>query len=59
MVDSREFPDISKVLDINNPPYGSASLLNTLSVDFERYPSLKEVSLFHIALLGPGKLSDM
>ena len=57
LVDSRVFPEVTKVLDINSPPYGKASFLNTLSVDYERYPSLARVSLFHIALLGPGEYS--
>ena len=56
LIDSREFPEVSRVLDISSPPHGTASFLNTLAVDYERYPSLKEISLFHIALLGPGEI---
>jgi len=54
LVDSVQFPEVSKVLDIDVPPHGKASFLNTLSVDYDRYPSLAGISLFHIALLGPG-----
>ena len=56
LIDSRQYPDVANVLDIPAPPYGKASLLNTLAVDFEKYPDLAKISLFHVALLGPGKL---
>ena len=55
LVDPAQFPEVTKVLDIDVPPHGKASFLNTLSVDYERYPSLAGISLFHIALLGPGE----
>ena len=55
LVDSTQFPEVTKVLDISVPPHGKASLLNTLAVDYERYPSLAGISLFHIGLLGPGE----
>ena len=55
LVDSRQYPEVANILDIPAPPYGKASLLNTLAVDFEKYPDLAKISLFHIAVLGPGK----
>ena len=59
LIDSSKFPEVSKVLDIDVPPHGRASFLNTLSVDYERYPSLAGISLFHIALLGPGEYTTL
>ena len=54
LIDPKESPEVESLLDIDTPPYGRASLLNTLSVDYEKYPSLAKIKKFKIALLGPG-----
>ena len=54
LVDTKQQPEILKVLDISAPPFGKASLLNSLSVDYEKYPAISKISLFHSAILGPG-----
>ena len=55
MVDSREHPEILNILDIPAPPHGKASFINTMSVDYEKYPDVAKISKFNIALLAPGQ----
>ena len=54
MVDSREHPEILNILDFPAPPHGKASFINTMSVDYEKYPDVAKISEFNIALLAPG-----
>ena len=54
MIDSREYPEVQNLLEVSNPPFGKASFMNTLKVDFEKYPDIAKISMFKIALLGPG-----
>ena len=42
MVDSREHPEILNILDIPAPPHGKASFINTMSVDYEKYPDVHQ-----------------
>ena len=56
LVDSQQSPDILDILDVPAPPFGMASFMNTLNVDYDKYPALTKVNMFHIALLGPGML---
>jgi len=53
LVDPRDSGDVESLLDMTAPD-GRTSLLNSLSVDYEKYPSLTRVKEFKIALLGPG-----
>ena len=55
MIDSREYPEVQNLLEVSNPPFGKASFMNTLKVDFEKYPDIAKISMFKIALLGPGQ----
>ena len=55
LVDTRQHPEVLNLLDIPNPPFGRASFMNTLSVDLDKYPDVEKISMFHIALLAPGK----
>ena len=54
MIDSREYPEVQNLLEVSNPPFGKASFMNPLKVDFEKYPDIAKISMFKIALLGPG-----
>ena len=56
MVNSHEHPEVLNLLEVSNPPFGKASFMNTLKVDFEKYPDIAKISMFKIALLGPGKI---
>ena len=57
MIDSQEYPEVQNLLEVSNPPFGKASFMNTLKVDFEKYPDVAKISMFKIALLGPGNTS--
>ena len=56
MVNSQEHPEVLNLLEVSNPPFGKASFMNTLKVDFEKYPYIAKIPMFKIALLGPGKI---
>ena len=53
-MDSQQSPAILDILDVPAPPFGMASFMNTLNVDYDKYPALTKVSMLQIALLGPG-----
>ncbi|XP_076311470.1 uncharacterized protein LOC143225606 [Tachypleus tridentatus] len=52
LINFAEFPKRSQVLDKKN---GSESGVNVENVDFQKYPALGEVPVYHQATLAPGK----
>ncbi|XP_023334374.1 uncharacterized protein LOC111705903 [Eurytemora carolleeae] len=54
LADPREYPEITRILDLDQSSGEKGSFINSLRVDYLKYPEAAKVGKYRVALLGPG-----